>query len=320
LATRQAVEALRKNKWTGNATNLESFVFDVYALDFGEEGAGLHGILVQQQSDMVAEAIHFLVQTCQFDRITIVAHSIGGYAARLALVEYPDLQKIVRHLITLGTPHTHPVLAIDLSLHRIHARLNTPVLPLVTTISISGGLRDEMIPPDSTPSNSAINILASDIMDVGETTVPLLGMDHRAIVWCHNLLSPVRRILFALSRSTGETDDPSTKLLHLAEILNLPMDYDYVASLRQMRLAATVSHHDVYSMRFLVGVNLTCLSLQIHSQGKIWILACSIVRTWSIVPTGDSVCNIFSYMCNVLPSGCLASCFCGCCCGCPCLR
>lgn len=240
--TRRAVQALHKNEWTGNATTLESFVFDVYALDFGEEGAGLHGMLIEKHSDMVAESIHFLAQTCRFDHITIVAHSIGGYAARLALVEHPDLQTIVRNLITLGTPHTHPVLAMDFSLHRMHARLDNNVPTSLTTVSISGGLRDEMIPPDLVASSSALNILASDIMDVGEKSPPLLGMDHRAIVWCHNLLAPVRRILFALSQFHGDADEnPSTKLLQVAEVLNLPKDYDYAVALRQMRLSSIVS-------------------------------------------------------------------------------
>ena len=236
--TRRALRALGTNEWTGNATSLESFVFDVYALDFGEEGAGLHGAIVERQSTMIADAVEFLVETCHLHSVAIVAHSIGGFATRLALIDYPALQNMVQNVVTLATPHAYPVFAIEPSLHRIFARLNQDINS-VAMVSISGGLRDEMIPPDAVQAEFSMNLLATDIMKKGDNSLPLLGMDHRAIVWCHNLLLPVRHILFSLTRREGT--NPQKRLQKVANALRIPSDYDYRSSLDKMRNAARVS-------------------------------------------------------------------------------
>lgn len=44
-----------------------------------------------------------------------------------------------------------------------------------------------------------------------------LGMDHRAIVWCHSLLHVVRRVLWTLSIS--EKEDVGERLKQVQDIL-----------------------------------------------------------------------------------------------------
>ena len=39
---------------------------------------------------------------------------------------------------------------------------------------------------------------------------PQLGMDHRAIVWCHNLLSVVRKVVFHLAPHNQKRDGSSS--------------------------------------------------------------------------------------------------------------
>eukprot|EP00977_Amphora_coffeiformis_P010590 scaffold2500_cov176-Amphora_coffeaeformis.AAC.1 len=236
---RRVLHALQNNLLTGNATDLDSFIFDVYALDFGEEGAGLHGRLVEQQSSMVADAVEFLIETCQLPFITIVAHSIGGYATRLALADYPELLSSVRNVITLATPHAYPILAIEPSLHRVFARLDQQQNTQLALVSIGGAWRDEMIPPHSCQTPNALNLGTVDIMSSGRKKAPLLGMDHRAVVWCHNLLSRVREIIFTLNRS-DENDAPA-RLREVAQRLDIPSDYNYLDSVKRTRMAYTES-------------------------------------------------------------------------------
>jgi pimeloyl-ACP methyl ester carboxylesterase len=189
--------------------DLDDFFFDVYALDFGEEGGALHGYLVERQASYISDRINTLSAVCNVTQIHVVAHSMGGVSSRLALVQYPEFMKVVRNLITLGTPHNSPLWNWETTMFNIYNKLYKRSGTLkASIISISGGVRDEMIPPDSCyivnerVGNSTISVLASSIMQPatieGKTVAPLLGMDHRAIVWCHNVLSEVRSILYNL--------------------------------------------------------------------------------------------------------------------------
>ena len=251
MHSRRAVQALRNNIWTGNATTLESFVYDVYALDFGEEGAGLHGRLVEDQSTMVTNAVNFLAEMCKFRSVTIVAHSIGGYATILALAENPALQSVVRSVVTLATPHANPILAVEPSLHRVHARIRQAIMPNVALVSISGGLRDEMIPPEACHAANALNLAATDIMLSGEkSSSPLLGMDHRAIVWCHNLLVPVRQILFALHDS--ENKNKEERLREVSTRIGLSDTYNYLDSINNIRSTYVVRYAKIFLQVSLV--------------------------------------------------------------------
>jgi triacylglycerol esterase/lipase EstA (alpha/beta hydrolase family) len=92
-------------------------------------------------------------------RIIILGHSIGGYVARLTPILYPETKTWIQDIITLGSPHTHPVFGWEPSIPNLHQQFlqqkrsrgelqedqdndKPPVL-----VAISGGLRDEMIPP-----------------------------------------------------------------------------------------------------------------------------------------------------------------------------
>jgi PGAP1-like protein len=240
--------------------DINHFVYDVYALDFREQGSGLHGALLEEQARFLVRCIHHLATRCHMSSsstsssIYIVAHSMGGIVARLAMARHGHIMKPsgVHSIITLGTPHAHPVMAWDSSIHSIYQELSTTTTTITTAagadhdntknvlllISISGGLRDEMIPPTSCiiPSDSnrikhvdenddmvlvltnntraahtdgnSLTLLGPQHMVVGTVEArglaPSLGMDHRAIVWCHNLLSTVRSILYVLAKKEDQ--------------------------------------------------------------------------------------------------------------------
>ena len=95
-----------------------------------------------------------------------------------------------------------------------------------------------MIPPRSCQAPNALNLGAVDIMSNGRKTVPLLGMDHRAIVWCHNLLSKVREIIFTLNRNDDK--DAPIRLREVANRLEIPSDYNYLDSVERTRMVYVV--------------------------------------------------------------------------------
>jgi pimeloyl-ACP methyl ester carboxylesterase len=257
--------------------NISHFMYDVYALDFREQGSALHGALLEEQARFLTRCIHHLVTSCDFSSsssIYIVAHSIGGIVARLAMTRHADvMQPNVHSIITLGTPHAHPIVAWDSSIHSIYQELSSSTTRttdsdnVLLLISISGGLRDEMIPPTScilndkhnlgTIATTSLTLLGPQHMVAGTVEArgvsPSLGMDHRAIVWCHNLLSTVRSILYILAKTEYQHQQQEQHYMTPRERLDrvkvqLGMSdkgnggtNDYLVSVQEMRRTIRVS-------------------------------------------------------------------------------
>ena len=263
----------------------------VYALDFQEEPTNLHGRLVEEQAQFVGQAVRHLQQSGF--RVLVFAHSLGGYAALWAVARrYCHIPLV----LTLGTPHRHPVLTWDATLrtiHRnyVHHQWNSRTgryhphhdssnnnnnnsgsfsLPEPTTVvlSLSGGFRDELIPPhacraprkrvvdhnnlhdtnDDSNNNyeddlswTAAQIMKAPIYEGTERVQ--LGMDHRALAWCHNLLEPVLEMIRAfldLEQGNPGNDplspiavgDAIRKRLHLEK-----EDYDVLLQQQSVTLA-----------------------------------------------------------------------------------
>lgn len=258
---------------TKNTSHIElgDFFYDVYALDFREEGGAFHSKLLWRQAAFLARAIEYLTATCQYPTILIFAHSMGGISTRIALQQYPYAMSIVQNVITVGSPHTAPVLTLEPGMLRWYFHSQKSSSPAqksahhsnntnsknVLFISISGGLRDEMIPPircgltttedsgsdddDSHFPFYAWSILATDMMQPGVVEArnyvpPMLGVDHRGIVWCHNLLSEVRRIIFALvAMTTDDNTDPKHRLERVQQTLRIDPSYDYGHAVHNLR-------------------------------------------------------------------------------------
>lgn len=207
---------------------LDDFVMDVYTLDFdGGEGGALHSSKLLRQAEFFAKAVATIIEACNIDDskggITIVAHSIGAWAVRIALKMHPHLlsKGWVRNVITLASPLGELPYAVDAGVHDINRHLNDDTNDQdgdVCIISISGGLRDEMIPPESceippsiVESNGTVieTILASTIIRAKANSFTHqsiqsgFGMDHRAIVWCYAQLKRVREVIFSLVVTTG---------------------------------------------------------------------------------------------------------------------
>jgi len=225
---------------------LDEFVMDVYTLDFNEQGGALHASILLHQAEYFTRAVETIVTGCHISNsnngthggITIVAHSIGAWVVRIALKMHPHLIENgwIRNVITLASPLGSIPYAVDTGVHDIVKHINDfdddnndKVSSDVTMISISGGLRDEMIPPevcqapsDSTNQHDGVGssntFLATHIKQNKENLVAgdKFGMDHRAIVWCYDLLTVVREVIFSLVVATDHGLD-STERLKIAQ-------------------------------------------------------------------------------------------------------
>jgi pimeloyl-ACP methyl ester carboxylesterase len=254
----QQLRAIKAGNITNNSfPDFDDFFYDVYAVDFGEEGGGFHGALLERQAKFIADSVAKLTTTCDLDALHIVAHSIGGISSRLALETYPKQMKAVRNVITLGTPHTNPVLSWEPTMLNVYRKLQQQSeTPNAVIVSISGGLRDEMIPPRCchVGKDSQMSLLSTTIMRAasfeGKGSPPALGMDHRVIVWCHNLLSEVRSILYTVIRA----DDGSMAVARITALRQSLRErgkigaesYDYLAEAEHLRTTVKVG--------FLVGL------------------------------------------------------------------
>jgi PGAP1-like protein len=196
---RRIVQALAETVTTrpiDHAPSLDSFFYDVYAVDFLEEGSAFHGAILQRQAHFIAATIDTLTRTCERNHMFIVAHSFGGISSQLAVANDAMVRNKVAAIITLATPHAFPVWTWEPQVFNVYHAIAVS-RPEVPTISICGDYRDEMIPPDACDAGGEklqqISIHASDIANNCS-----IGMDHRAIVWCHNVLSQVRSLLYVL--------------------------------------------------------------------------------------------------------------------------
>ena len=192
--------------WAGRSAATESqFTFDVYSLDFQEEGGAWHAQFLWAQTAFAAQAVQQLVvclvlkvvflatrlcfiffttffychffykKSCQLSQVIILGHSIGGYVSRLTPILYPETRPYIRSIVTLGSPHAYPVFGFEATLHQLHRTYLDPSSTLSTTkdnmeseedqhphilVAISGGLRDEMIPPIACDTREVPNSLA----------------------------------------------------------------------------------------------------------------------------------------------------------------
>jgi pimeloyl-ACP methyl ester carboxylesterase len=233
----------------------QTFILDVYTVDFAEELTALHGQYARRQTEFVIDVIQHLVQTCLLQErgVVLVGHSMGGLVAVAAGTALP---RLVHSIITLASPHNRPILMWDGSLLEWYRQVRLAQDSILSSLSateeatnqvviaVSGGLRDELLPPEATYDasfESILFILSSDIMESprdDKRSSPLLGMAHRAIVWCHNVLDPIRRIVLSLEETRRESS--SRRIEAVRELLQLEHSYSFSESVQQQRRALHV--------------------------------------------------------------------------------
>lgn len=175
-------------------------------VDYNEDFSAFHAATLRDQAAFLAHSIeHVLAQYAYLpaggrpQKVTLLGHSMGGIAARLAMVGLPDL---VDAIITMSTPHALPPVTLEWDMDSIWRTLGRQVYnassPLL--ISICGGTADTQITSDACviPQTS---VTADDGFTIFTTGMPgaWTSVEHQAMVWCHQIRWRVARALLEMT-------------------------------------------------------------------------------------------------------------------------
>lgn len=197
---------------------------DWYMIDFNEDFSAFSGSTLIEQATFINEVIAYLTDryaspaTRSFaagernTTVPILAHSMGGIAARLTqhLPNHPRGR--VDTIVTLSTPHAYPPVPFDRSIEYVYSLINKPVESTSSStphkpnaqnqvppllISIAGGLLDTQLPSD--PSSLSLARIGESIapsrISTFTTSLPSLwsSVDHLAVMWCDQLREKIAR-------------------------------------------------------------------------------------------------------------------------------
>ena len=83
--------------------------------------------------------------------------------------------------------------------------------------------------------------MVTDMMEATSSgRAPDLGMDHRAIVWCHNFVLTMRTVIFTLVQTDRQHLSATERADAVHESLSMDSNYDFLSSARQLRITFRV--------------------------------------------------------------------------------
>ncbi|KAE9549238.1 hypothetical protein FO519_007547 [Halicephalobus sp. NKZ332] len=211
----RSIGSLLQNKTT---LRHSGFHFDTFTLDFNEELSGLDSKAIRRQANYLEKAIEHVWKMYRVPPpgIIFIGHSMGGIVIREVLgKEGFDLDKIA-FVMTLSTPHARPPLLIDFDMHRFWHEIDQSwnssklINSKVRLISISSGIKDELIAEPLTKSD------LPNIYHFSSTGIDRVWLeaDHKAIVWCNQLVRQNSRIIFEFA------EDPIKFKKNIDEIIS----------------------------------------------------------------------------------------------------
>jgi glycosylphosphatidylinositol deacylase len=170
-------------------------------VDLNEDFSALHGNILRDQAAYIAFCVKEVLARYKHPRqLTIIGHSMGGIAARLALTM--GIESSIDAVITMSTPHLLAPVTTDLHMANVYKEIAGYSQPLL--ISICGGSADTQIASDA----CAIKLDPAKGFAVFTTSMPGVwtGVDHQAMVWCHQVRWRVARALLDMTRGSSPTD------------------------------------------------------------------------------------------------------------------
>ena len=209
---------------------------DWYTIDFNEDFSAFSGSTLIEQANFINEVVAYLADryasppTRSFaagernTTVPILAHSMGGIAARLTRHLPNSPIGSIDTIVTLSTPHAYPPVPFDRSVEHVYSLINQPVVSSAATIpsqvppllvSIAGGLLDTQLPSD--PSSLSLARIGESVAPSRISTytgsLPSLwsSVDHLAIMWCDQLREKIARgfllDMMAFGRVSDERND-----------------------------------------------------------------------------------------------------------------
>lgn len=171
--------------------------------DFNEDLSAFHGATLREQAVYVNEVLAYLQSISPTPQlpIPILAHSMGGIVARLALLEPNHSHGSVDTIVTLSSPHAYPPAPLDDAIEAIYTRLNAAAhsqqqsASSVLLISLSGGLFDTQLPAEPSSLSLARLWPKEARLDGFTSALPTLwsSVDHLAMMWCDQVRAPIAR-------------------------------------------------------------------------------------------------------------------------------
>lgn len=201
--------ALRK------AESLRSKVhFNYFTADLDESFSGLFGGVLSEQTEFIRLCVTRILWLYKRvpnppTSVVLVGHSMGGLIARGLFTLSKFNPSLVHTIITFGTPHCHPIVALDPHMVEYYENVNSVwrtqgfvndtedrKLKNVTLVSVSGGIRDVLV--RSSPSSMSQLSEPSQTLSVVTTSIPRVwvSVDHLCLCWCRQLVLVTTRALF----------------------------------------------------------------------------------------------------------------------------
>jgi hypothetical protein len=223
--------------------------FDFLSINFGEEATALlGGAAVRDQAEYVKDCILYIVKTKRVEMgknynidITLVAHSMGSLAAKLAVINLGEYSRSISSIISLSSPHLAPPVQVDSEMSRVYKELKNEgwmwnneknkntrqVARNIPFLAISGGEEDFMIwEPLARLKDDRMAFNRQDQLPpwswVSSPTIPKVGfsIDHQAILWCRQFINPLA-LSVLLASSCRDQCTPQERLELLQRGLGL---------------------------------------------------------------------------------------------------
>eukprot|EP00041_Stephanoeca_diplocostata_P015872 m.305623 g.305623 ORF g.305623 m.305623 type:complete len:818 (+) comp20184_c0_seq1:313-2766(+) len=211
------------------------FVF--YTIDFGNALLALNGELLQSAVAYANTSVQrIMLHYPDSTPVLLVGHSMGGLVARF-LIQDEVIARRVALVLTLATPHQHPVVVLDTGMSQLHSKLaqfcdaassgNASGGHSTTLLSIGGGSRDEMVAPENTMLNRNLCVFdrngktsehTVEVISIHTTAIPevQMPMDHLCIMWCKQLVHRLAKMFHAFYTDASSTPGVPPRALSLA--------------------------------------------------------------------------------------------------------
>jgi glycosylphosphatidylinositol deacylase len=170
-------------------------------VDLNEDFSAFHGATIRDQAAFLVYSIHRVLNLYDEPKnVTLLGHSMGGIVARLAMSM--GVEDVVDVILTMSTPHLIGPATLDSGIEAIYRTIKRSIRPAL--LSVCGGIADSQIASDT----CAIHMHPSEGFTVFTTGLPgtWTGVDHQAMVWCHQVRWRIARVLLAMTTVNTKAD------------------------------------------------------------------------------------------------------------------